>query len=138
MSSGIEVTIKDNSKQVLSELETKIKIAMAAIGMDAEGYAKRGCPVDTGRLRNSITYATSEYEGQKVYTDDENHTFADGGAQATPEPGVVYIGTNVEYAAAVEYRDGVQHTTGGAHFLKNAAANHGKEYQEKVKKILQD
>jgi hypothetical protein len=46
------------------------------------------------------------------------------------------VGTNVEYAVAQETNDYYKHTVGGAHFLKNAAANHGDVYEKILKKQL--
>ena len=51
----------------------QIERALEKIGITAEKYSKVACPVDTGRLRNSISH-----------TRDKN---------------TAYIGTNVEYAA---------------------------------------
>ena len=51
----------DNSDKVFAELERKIELAMMAVGEEAESIAKGGCPVDTGRLRASITYITNEH-----------------------------------------------------------------------------
>lgn len=61
---------------VVRELRLAIHRSLVKIGLTTEGYAKRLCPVRTGRLRNSITF----------YTDDDTVT----------------IGTNVEYAQCVE------------------------------------
>ena len=71
----MKVDYKDNSEQVLSAMEKGIKNGLEAIGLTAETYAKKATPVDTGRLRNSISHTV------------------DGEA--------VYIGSNVEYAAFV-------------------------------------
>ena len=71
----MKVDYKDNSKQILSALEKGIKNGLEAIGLTAETYAKKETPVDTGRLRNSISHTV------------------DGEA--------AYIGSNVEYAAFV-------------------------------------
>lgn len=71
----MEVVIKDNSDEFLKALPEQIEQALTAIGLTAESYAKQECPVDTGRLRNSITNA--------VRADEK----------------AVYIGSNVEYAA---------------------------------------
>lgn len=68
----------DNSDVIKNALPEQIEIALEAIGLQAEGYAKLKCPVDTSRLRNSITHATVKREK------------------------AVYIGTNVEYAPYVE------------------------------------
>ena len=93
-------TYKDNSKEVLSALEKAIEQGLEAIGLSAEGHAKKETPVDTGRLRNSISHAV----------DDK----------------AAYIGTNVEYAPYVELgsrgRD-------GKHMLQRAATEHTAEYK---------
>lgn len=83
------ISITDNSREVLRTKNEAITKALEIIGLKAEGYAKaelsRPKPhadgtsrpnVDTGRLRNSITHAR-ENENTEV------------------------IGTNVEYAAYV-------------------------------------
>ena len=93
-------TYKDNTDEVLSALEKAKKRGLEAIGLTAEGYAKKETPVDTGRLRNSISHAT----------DDE----------------AAYIGTNVEYAPYVELgARGRQ----GVHMLQRAASEHTDEHK---------
>jgi hypothetical protein len=71
----MDVTITNNADKFRDELPKRIEQALIAIGLTAETYAKRDCPVDTGRLRNSISH-----------TNDEDSA---------------YIGSNVEYAAFV-------------------------------------
>lgn len=104
------VTVKDFSPEVLAEINRKIPLALQLVGEAAEGYAKEDCPVDTGRLRNSITY--------KVVDAD------------------CYIGTNVEYAIYVEFIDRYRHISGKAHFLRDAATTHGTEYRDIVKTVM--
>ena len=94
-------TYRDNTDEVLAALERAKRRGLEAIGLTAEGYAKRETPVDTGRLRNSISHAT----------DDE----------------AAYIGTNVEYAPYVELgARGRQ----GKHMLQRAATEHADEYKQ--------
>lgn len=62
----------DNSEIVIQASYAQIEKALKSVALSAEKYAKRDCPVDTGRLRSSITHET-----------DKN---------------TAYIGTNVEYA----------------------------------------
>ena len=91
---------KDNTEEVLSAMEKAIERGLEAIGLTAEGHAKKETPVDTGRLRNSISHAV--------------------------EDRAAYIGTNVEYAPYVELgargRD-------GKHMLQRAATEHTNEYK---------
>ena len=94
-------TYKDNTDEVLSALKKAKKRGLEAIGLVAEGHAKKyETAVDTGRLHNSISHAT----------DDE----------------AAYIGTNVEYAPYIEL--GAQGRK-GLHFLQKAATQHGDEYK---------
>ena len=52
--------------------------ALAATGAAAEAHAKRNITdngsVDTGRLRNSITYAVSVYTGIGTYHDNKGNS----------------------------------------------------------------
>ena len=57
---------------------------LQAIGEDAAETAAQKAPVDTGRLKNSISWATPALYGG-----------GDSIPQATPEKNSVYIGTNV-------------------------------------------
>ena len=73
-----DVVIESNVNEVKEALQEKIEAGLIAVGLTAEGNAKQLCPVDTGRLRNSIT--------NQVLVDEK----------------AVIIGTNVEYAPYVE------------------------------------
>ena len=83
---AVEVIIEDNTKDILEALQHNIANGLKAIGSTAEGHAKENCPIDTGRLRNSITYATSDYSGVDEYEDDEGNQFSGGSALANPHP----------------------------------------------------
>lgn len=108
MAVSVKVTVEDHSDECLEFLDVLMNTALEKCGLVAEGYAKRLCPVDTGRLRNSITHTTRS------------------------EPGPVeYIGTNVEYAPYVEL--GTKRTKAQP-YLKPAIADHVDEY----KQIIQD
>ena len=60
----MKVDYKDYSKEVLSALEKGKRNALTAIGATAETHTKDNIKadglVDTGRLRNSITFATGD------------------------------------------------------------------------------
>lgn len=100
--------IGDHTEEVLDGIEQAKARALEKIGLVAEGYAKRLCPVDTGRLRNSITHIT----------DDE----------------AAYIGTNVDYAVYVEM--GTVNTPAQP-YLKPAATDHMEKYRSILKSELQ-
>lgn len=128
----MNVEITDNSKEVSGAIHAALLRGLEKIGLVAEGYAKKLCPVDTGNLRNSITHVVDEQEPAAI------------------------IGTNNEYAAYVELGTGIyaegggrptpwvyQDAKGNWHytrgnkaqpFLKPAAADHAIQYR----KILEE
>ena len=103
----MDFKLTDNSEEVKSAMEKAIARGLEEIGLTAEAYAKLKCPVDTGRLRNSITHAV----------DDDT----------------AYIGTNVEYAAYVEM--GTSHTRAQP-YLKPAITDHTSTYKRLVEEAL--
>ena len=135
------IEFRDNTEEVLSALEAAIRRGNEAIGLAAERHAKKKITeakaVDTGRLRNSITYALAgeethvkSYRADKGGKDRETYTY-DGTADGKKGSGV-YIGTNVEYAPGIEL--GTHRSAGAVHFLQDAVANHTDEY----KKLMED
>ena len=132
---NIEVKLTDNSREVLEDLARKKPKALEMIGLTAEGYAKRLCAVDTGRLRNSITHATSTSGGIGTYNDNEGNRYSDASAKSTPEEDSVYIGTNVEYAPYVEL--GTVRTPAQP-FLRPAAADHIEQYKSIIRRVMKD
>ena len=112
--------LKSNRKEVLRGSEEAVERGLAAIGMRAVTYTHRpkergGTPVDTGRLRNSIAWATASQGG--------------GGTDAPPGGGAddhtVVIGTNVKYGEAVEEGTSKRKP---AHMLRNALNDGADEY----------
>lgn len=150
----LDRTLTDNSDEVIEELAKLTQIALREVGREAEGIAKENCTaVDTGRLRNSITFATSEKYGSYTYNNKYGESFTDASKQ--PEEDAVYIGTNVEYAPFIELGHaiaGQRPVTGSSrsrhhdedhvaavpplHFLKNAAANHTEHYKAIIDDIM--
>jgi HK97 gp10 family phage protein len=98
----------DNTSQINQELAKKIARALEAVGTTAEGYAKELCPVDTGRLRDSITYSV----------DDD----------------AVYLGSDVEYAPYVEFGTYKQKPQP---FMGPAMQDHLDEYKAILEDFLQ-
>lgn len=103
------VDIFSNVDGAIGEMREKIPLVLEIIGMAAEGYAKGYCPVDTGRLRNSITH--------------------------TVQGDSAYIGTNVEYAPYVEM--GTSRMKAQP-YLKPAVQNHMNEYKSLANKALKN
>ena len=112
--------LKSNRKEVLRGSEEAVERGLAAIGMRAVTYTHRpkergGTPVDTGRLRNSIAWATASQGG--------GGTDAPSGGGADDR--TVVIGTNVEYGETVEEGTSKRKP---AHMLRNALADGSDEY----------
>lgn len=129
---------QDNTNIVKSALQTQINRGLWAVGSAAEGHAKDqlydGHGLDTGRLRNSITFATVENEGTNfTYTDEEGTVYMDEVGTGV-KTGEVYIGTNVEYAPYVELGTSKM---SAIPFLKPAASGHAEEYKKLLKDALQ-
>lgn len=121
------IQFQDNSDAVLDLLQQALERACEDIGEKATEYAAARTPVDTGRARNSITYATHKRQGiAQEYKDDKNKTFVDQIGQGVQE-GEVYIGTNVDY---FQYIENGSRTIDAFHPLQHAATEHGDEYQE--------
>ena len=105
----MSVEIKDNTQDVLLALKKAKKNGLEAIGITAEGHAKKITPVDKGRLRNSITH--------------------------TADSNAAYIGTNVEYAPYVELGARGRKP---AHMLTRAATEHRAEYKQIMEDALKN
>lgn len=120
----------DHTEEVLTELKRKIEMSLEAIGGQAEKYAKMECPVDTGRLRNSITFATKKAQGSPNTSGGANATSADTAMHGRPDENTVVVGTNVEYAPEQEYYGRKKH------FLRNAVTMHNDDYKKIVEAAL--
>lgn len=133
----IDVKFTDNSNQFLDALKDQIALGLEAVGAQAQNYAVRNCPVDMGRLRNSITWAVEGGQGDANTMPKEKAMPKDYEKHGEPPKNEMYIGTNVEYAQYVEFRDNVEHVNGKAHFLRDALANHNTKYKAILQAALQ-
>lgn len=129
----------DNRQRILNQTNDLILKALTQCGETARGEAitniTRLKAVDTGALRNSITY--------KVVDEDNSH--------------VCYVGTNMEYAPYIEFgtgkhvaggrkskwkykdKDGNWHQTEGMRprpYLKPAVAENTGKYEQIIKDIV--
>lgn len=109
----ISVDVKFN-QDIVDKIDQNIATALEAVGLQGETNAKNEITalgaIDTGNLRNSITYTVDEAEN------------------------AVYIGTNVEYAPYVEF--GTSRYPKARHFLENAGANYIDEYGQIFEQYL--
>lgn len=146
MAKVVTISFVDNSDKVLQVADEKVNAWLKAIGSDAAQTAAKKAPVDTGRLKNSINWATKNEHGSGDLP------------QATPEDKSVYIGTNVNYAIYHEYgtglyggitgrktpwyfkgRDGKWHKTVGVpakHYFQFGMTAHAMEYKSLLEQAL--
>lgn len=135
----MSVKLVSHVEEVKRSVERSMKRAATIIGGMVESYAKGYAPVDTGLLRNSITYALGgEAPARLAYNNNTGDVLGgyDGSAPQDAEGQVtVYIGTNVQYAPYQEL--GAPNANVPAHpFLRPAIENHISEYQEVLKREL--
>lgn len=97
------IDFADNSSQVFKETQEQVCNAIEEIAKKYVEKAKENVPVDTGNLRDSISY---EVDGDHAE-----------------------VGTDVEYAAAVELKDST-HRVGKSHFLRDAGQNNVSEFEK--------
>jgi len=94
-------------------LEAAAATALPGIGIMIEGQAVELAPYLTGRLKGSITYATSKTRSRA------RHPASGGDAVRAPsDPWTLYVGTNVDYAEYQEY--GTRRMPTGNPFLRPA------------------
>lgn len=152
MNNMSNISFKDNSAQFLEELSQRIDKALTAVGIQIEGEAKEelnNSPkrIDTGLLRNSITYALSgEAPAISSYHGDNSSKYSkvesvpvghyNGTAPSDPDDQrAVYIGSNVEYAAYVH--EGTQKMAPNR-FLKNAVTRNEEQIRKYIERELKD
>lgn len=112
--SGNLIIAANNTVRIKLAINDAIVRALEEIGLVAEGAAKRLCPVDTGRLRNSITHALMGND-------------------------TVIIGTNVEYGPIQELGGSRRKAAnGGKGFLRPAVANNQSRFEGIMRKHLKN
>ena len=157
--------IKDNrKKEILNALDEAMETALDAAGMQAATLSARELQkspsrIDTGLLRNSITWALgggpaaiSSYSGDSAskHTGKAPESGSYSGTAPADEGSErsVYVGTNVEYAVYVHEgvkRVGTKKNGKGEkksmepnRFLKNGIMDNRDELSEIIKKTLQN
>lgn len=120
--SAMLVVQEDNTEYVLQALDRALAEALDELGQRVQHRAQELCPVDTGRLRNSITYRLG----------GGGYAFPGMGASAGKE---VSVGSEVEYAAYVEL--GTERTRAQP-FLVPAASEYADEYRRVVEDGLKN
>lgn len=98
---NISFDLTDNSPIFQAAMEQGVKKAVKMIGMQAERNVKTVTPVDTGRLRGSITHES--------------------------DSDTAYVGTNVYYAPYVEFGT---YKMAAQPYLKPGIMDHVDEYEQ--------
>lgn len=137
MANGFEVTIKDNSAEILSALKNAINRGLKACGEKAKEYAQDKVPKDTWNLHDNINYVVEGNECQigvnhmdkpyGIYVEFGTGKYAETGGRQTSW---VYQDEN-----------GVFHRTEGVKprpFIRPAAADHAEEYRDILKDSLEN
>ena len=119
---GNLIILEDNRQYIAEAMDRALAEALDEIGEMVVQRARELCPVDTGRLRNSITHRLG----------GGGFDFPGMGASAGKE---VTVGSEVEYAAYVEL--GTSRTRAQP-FLRPAAADYADEYRSVVEGHLRD
>lgn len=131
-----DFNIKNNFAEVTEELAEKIEAWLEAVGEDAASTAAEMAPVDTGRLKNSITAATAEYQSEANKYSGEPCLMLDFIPNEKPEQNAVYIGTNVPYA---EYQEmGTSKGVPARHFIQFGMTAHKDEYKKMLEEKLKE
>jgi len=140
-----DITVVSHTKEFMDAVVEKMPLILNTVGQIAEGYAKEDCPVDTGLLRNSLTYAISGEQPQiTTYSADnprpgqQSSGSYSGNVPAETEKDCysVIVGSNVVYAPSQEYNETFNHTVGKNHFLRDALQDHKEEYKDNIEAIL--
>lgn len=143
----MNIQFTDNTKEAIEAKNEAVKKALYAVGMHLEGEAKEELEntprrIDTGLLRNSITFALSgeapqikSYHGDNPSRHNQVEAVPVGRYSGTaPNDPVneqaVYIGTNVSYAQYVH--EGVQQHMEPNRFLRNAVEKNQSQVKDYI------
>ena len=114
--------LQDNTAYIVQSMDRALAEALDEIGEMVVQRARELCPVDTGRLRNSITHRMG----------GGGFSFPGMGASVGKE---VTVGSNVEYAAYVELGTSKMDAQP---FLRPAAEDYAGEYRRVVEEHMGD
>lgn len=111
---GYKVEFTSYKEEVLQAMEKAVGVWLESVGMDAASTAKTDgvCPVKTGNLRDSITYAVDTSSNREVY-----------------------VGTNVEYGKYQEF--GTINGVPARHFIQYGITAHVQEYADLLEAVAQ-
>lgn len=133
------IEVVSYKQKVEKATEQALKRVAKMIGGTVEGHAKELCPVDTGLLRNSITYAIGgDLPNIVTYTDDSGKTagtYDEIAPKDDDDQITVYIGTNVQYAPYQELGAPNAHVPARP-YLRPAMENYKREIEQIIEQQL--
>lgn len=118
------VVFTSYANDVLDAAKAAKKTALEIIGGKAESYAKAACPVDSGRLRNSITHAQYSEDTEIIGTNVSYAPYVEMGHHQEPGRYVPALGKRLKKSFVP-----------GKPFLRPAAENHTAEYKAIMKQV---
>lgn len=137
-----DVRIDDHSDEYMRDVEQALETALEAVGIQIEGEAKEELEnsprrIDTGLLRNSITYALDgEGAAQATYSADsggESGSYSGSAPKEGKNARSVIVGTNVEYGIYVH--EGTSRMDPNR-FLKNAVERNKDQIKDYIEKAM--
>lgn len=135
--------VENHIPETEAELDERIIKILTEWGLIGERYAKAKCRVDTGLLRNSITFAldgekpnTQSYKADRPKEGKEEILSGSYDGVANPENDKnirsVSLGTNVEYSLYIELRREKSYP-----FIRPAIEDHLSEYKRIAENTMQ-
>lgn len=140
----VEVNFKTHVDELYRMLDPAVKRTLKLMGMKAEEYSKKLITgkgaVDTGLLRNSVTWAIGgeeahkkNYKSRKDKKTGNYKTGSYSGTSPKKKQPCVYLGTNVKYAGYVEFGTSKMPERS---FIREAIEENKDEYQKIVEENL--
>ena len=139
--------VSDNTREVKEATLNAMQKAARMIGGAVAAHAAEACPVDTGLLRNSITFAlggeapaTVTYQSNSQDKNGKPIEVKEGQYSGSADPDddgevTVYVGTNVEYGTYQEL-GAPNANIDPRPFLRPAFENNTAEIEQIIKKVL--
>jgi phage gpG-like protein len=117
--------------QYSEEVKTRMIKELRVTGLMIESDYKIAVPVDTGRLRSSVHTKHSDYK-RHSYKDATGQRY-DGELSIEPKDNQVVVGTNVVYAAKIEFEGG---KVKGQNALATAFEKNTRGLMDRLKKLI--
>lgn len=128
----MKVTVKNNISKAQAAIERATIRALTRIAIDVDRDAKLNCPVDTGRLRASISYSV---DGQSAAGYDNHEDAESFDHEIKSAKGGAIVGTNVVYARSIEYGHSKQAPQG---YLRKALDKNEGNIKDIIKQEFSD